>query len=357
MKKKVFLAVLVLPALLLAGCGASSNGTSASTASPSSPSPTTTSTVSTTAASNSATKASFTMTMETGKMDGKPGWPKFVPGNLTLPANADVTLTINSYDDGNAGIPTGDNKVTGTVGGSMTLDGKSVTSIPTKDVAHTITISSLGLNVPIAVKTASEKYSVTTFTFHTPSTPTVLNWQCEAACGSGKDGWEGAMSTDNWMKGTFNVVNNFYTMTMETGKMDGKPGWPQFVPANLTLPKNQDVTIAIESYDDGNAGIPAGDNKVTGTVGGSMALDGNTVTSIPTNNVAHTITISSIGLNVPIAVKTASEKYSTTEFTFHTPSTPTALTWQCEAACGSGKDGWEGAMITNGWMKGIFNIQ
>jgi hypothetical protein len=138
-------------------------------------------------------------------MDGKSGWPRFVPANLTLPANADVTLTINSFDDGNAPIPTGFNQVKGTVGGSMTLDGKSLTSIPVKDVAHTMTIPSIGLNIPIAVKTSTEKFSSTTFTFHTPSSPTKLDWQCMTACGTGNDGMGGPMVTDGWMKGVFTV--------------------------------------------------------------------------------------------------------------------------------------------------------
>ncbi|MCF8565479.1 hypothetical protein LLE49_12205 [Alicyclobacillus tolerans] len=214
-KVLVFSGVALLSMFSVSACGAANSQTASSqpqaSTAPTKPAASSTSSANATNGGNGAgtskavAKASFTMTVETGKMDGKSGWPEYTPANLTLPANADVTITVNSYDDGNAPIPSGDNKVTGTVDGTMTVDGKSVTSIPTKDVAHTITISSIGLNIPIAVKTSSEKYSATEFTFHTPSKPTTLDWQCMAACGSGSSGWQGAMATDGWMKGTFNV--------------------------------------------------------------------------------------------------------------------------------------------------------
>ena len=145
------------------------------------------------------------MKLVTGKMDGKPGWPKFEPADATLPANAIVNVTVKNYDDGNASIPAGDNKVTGTVNSNMTVDGKTVTSVKTADVAHTITIPTIGLNVPIPVRSSSEKYDTIKFSFKTPSTPQKLDWQCMATCGSGKSGWGGAMATDGWMKGVFTV--------------------------------------------------------------------------------------------------------------------------------------------------------
>ncbi|RIV22039.1 hypothetical protein D2Q93_09675 [Alicyclobacillaceae bacterium I2511] len=148
-----------------------------------------------------------------------------------------------------------------------------------------------------------------------------------------------------------------YSVKVETGKMDGKKGWPEIVPANMTLPANQNVTILIHSYDDGNAPIPEGDNVVKGTQSGTMLLNGKAVKSVPTADVAHTITIPTIGLNIPIPVKTSSEPYSTVEFTFHTPATGEKLHWQCMAACGSGASGWGGAMATNGWMQGVWTVQ
>jgi hypothetical protein len=145
------------------------------------------------------------MKIVTGKMDGKPGWPKFEPANAVLPTNSVVHVTIKDYDDGPAAIPKGDNLVKGTVGGTMTVDGKTVTSIPAGNVAHTLTISSMGLNIPIPPKTAGETYALVTFSFKTPVAPEKLNWQCMAACGTGSSGWQGPMQMNGWMKGVFDV--------------------------------------------------------------------------------------------------------------------------------------------------------
>ena len=148
-----------------------------------------------------------------------------------------------------------------------------------------------------------------------------------------------------------------YSMKMVTGKMDGKKGWPKTEPANLTLPENKDVTITLKNYDDGNATVPTGYNLVKGTVDGSIKVDGKTVTSIPMADVSHTITISSLGINIPIPVRTTSEKYVTVQFTIKTPATAQTLAWQCLAECGTGSAGWGGPMITSGWMKGNFTVQ
>lgn len=206
MKRLAVVGTLSAVALLTAtACGTSSPQ-------PATPPSNSTSTSSSNAtASNSSstsatpTTANLTMKVVTGKMDGKKGWPKFEPADSTLPANAVVTVTIQNYDDGNAPIPQGDNKVTGTTDGTMTVDGKSDTSVPTANVAHTFTISSIGLNVPIPVRSANEKFNTVQFTFKTPSSPTKLDWQCMAACGTGSSGWMGSMATDGWMKGVLTI--------------------------------------------------------------------------------------------------------------------------------------------------------
>ncbi len=147
------------------------------------------------------------------------------------------------------------------------------------------------------------------------------------------------------------------TTTIYTGKQDGKKGWPEFVPGNFELPANSRVELIIHSYDDGPATIPASDLKVQGTVGGYELVDGKKVThySNAKNDVAHTLTVPSLGLNIPIPPKTSKEQYVTVIAEFNTGKASNN-TWQCEAACGSGASGWMGAMMTNGWMKGAFNV-
>ncbi len=159
----------------------------------------------TNAVSNAASIPTVTLQVLTGKMSGKAGWPKFLPANFTVPAGKTVRISIVNYDDGSAPLPNGLNKVTGTVGNQEFVDGKPFSSIPLKSVAHTLTVPGIGLNVPIPVRTKSERFNVISFTFHTPNAKRTLNWQCMAACGSGSTGWSGAMAQPGYMKGTITV--------------------------------------------------------------------------------------------------------------------------------------------------------
>lgn len=156
-----------------------------------------------------------------------------------------------------------------------------------------------------------------------------------------------------------------YSLQVIVDQTNGQPKQvPAIVPANLTLPENTDVTITVKNYDDGGAPLVVkSDNQVQGTVNGSIAIDGKTVTSVPENNVAHTITIPATGnfkgLNVPIAARTSNEKYDTVTFTFHTPSTPTTLKWECMAECGTGSSGMGGVMnwpMNPGYMSGTWTV-
>jgi len=152
-------------------------------------------------------KYHFYETVLTGGMTGKPGWPKFTPGDFTLPAGADVTVTITSFDDGAAAVPAQYGKVSGTVGGVETVNGQSEAQVPVAQVAHTFTISALNLNVPIPVAASTQNPTVVTFAFHTPKSG-VDAWQCYAPCGSGGSGWGGPMATDGYMTGKVTFSDN-----------------------------------------------------------------------------------------------------------------------------------------------------
>lgn len=213
MNKKVIVSALGIATMFaVSACGTNSSSQPQPSTAPTNTTAATNSTSSAATASNTAASSTTTqkpvnlaIQIVTGKMDGKPGWPKFEPADTSLPANSVVNVTIKDYDDGAASIPQGYNLVKGTIGGTITVDGKTVSSIPAKNVAHTLSIASLGLNVPIPPKTDSEKYATITFSFKTPATPGQLTWQCMAACGSGSSGWQGAMSSDGWMKGIYTV--------------------------------------------------------------------------------------------------------------------------------------------------------
>lgn len=149
-------------------------------------------------------------------------------------------------------------------------------------------------------------------------------------------------------------------LTILTGKMLGKPGWPMYVPADFSVPANATVHAEVRCFDNGAAAIPSGYEKVRGTVNGSMtvlaAVDGDvahaksqTVTSGGPKDVAHTLTIADTGRNIPIP------PLCTVRFTFKTGA-PGAHGWQCMAACGTGQGGWGGPMATNGYMSGTMTV-
>jgi len=153
----------------------------------------------------------------------------------------------------------------------------------------------------------------------------------------------------------------YVDMSILTGKMLGKSGWPTYVPADFTVPAHALVTVTIRDFDDGPAPVPAANLKVQGTVGGNMtvinsilgdvaALPGTKVSSVAANDVAHTFTAAGLNLNVPVPPS------STVTFTFQTGA-PGTYTWQCFAPCGTGTTGWSGPMADSGYMQGTITVQ
>lgn len=150
-----------------------------------------------------------TMEIQTGKMDGRSGWPRYSPSSFTAPAGATVVLTIVSYDDGTAPLPPAspwgqvwgaDATFGAATGGTELVDGTPVHSIPNDQVAHTFTIPGLLINVPIPAATSDTHPVTVVFTFRVTKKGT-FNWLCAAPCGSGSTGMAGAMNTDGWMEG------------------------------------------------------------------------------------------------------------------------------------------------------------
>ncbi len=155
-----------------------------------------------------------TLVIATPDMLGGGDMPAYVPSALTLPANSTVIITVVNFDDPTA-LPAGSEGFAvakGVIGPLQVqaLDPKkpndtsapvaAVTSMdPQKGVSHTFTITTLGINVPIAPQ------SRTTFTIHTGKAGT-YQWQCYDPCGSDPAGWGGAMATDGFMRGTLTVV-------------------------------------------------------------------------------------------------------------------------------------------------------
>lgn len=127
---------------------------------------------------------------------------------------------------------------------------------------------------------------------------------------------------------------------------------------NIAIPVNRTIQLTIVNYDDGNASfVQPGVNAVSGTTGGTILVasndninstqgasgivirGGETTSNVPADSVAHTFSVPSLGLNIPIPLS------STVVATFKVSHAGT-FTWYCLTACG------DAAMATTGWMTG-----
>ena len=165
------------------------------------------------AASAGSSPTSLYLSIVTGRMIGKKGWPAYVPDAVTLPAHSTIAVRIVQFDDGTAALPAGSPfaTVSGVVGGSVTVQpltaadpnkaGPATTyqELAPKDVAHTFTLGALKVNVPLPVS------SIVSFSFQTGK-PGTYTWQCMAPCGDEPQGYGGAMARPGYMIGKIQVV-------------------------------------------------------------------------------------------------------------------------------------------------------
>jgi hypothetical protein len=136
-----------------------------------------------------------------------------------LPANTVVTVTIFNYDGASALRNNWFGQATGTVGGVITLDGKTTQAIDPDDASHVFSIPQIGLAVPLegvpdnaknpcsnAPCSLSYNHTTTTFTFRTPGKG-LYRWQCFVPCAAGFiAGFGGPMQTVGYMDGFIKVV-------------------------------------------------------------------------------------------------------------------------------------------------------
>lgn len=137
---------------------------------------------------------------------------------------------------------------------------------------------------------------------------------------------------------------------------------------NISLPAHRLIKLVIVNYDDGNASLASPSYaNVEGTTGGTVSFASNndvnstelssgilirgvqTMSNVPTDLIAHTFTIPSLGINIPVPL-------SSTVVATLTIDHPGTYTWFCMTACGSGSDGLGGAMVTPGWMTGSVTV-
>lgn len=142
--------------------------------------------------------------IQTGKQDGKPGWPRFFPAAVTVHHGDTVRLTITNYDDGSAPLNSALTSYDHAQGGTETVDGVATTSVDNSIVAHTWTVPALGLNAVVPEVPSGSQTNTIVFTFKAGAPGTYVI-KCFAPCGSGSDGMEGAMATQGWMQGTLTI--------------------------------------------------------------------------------------------------------------------------------------------------------
>lgn len=146
-----------------------------------------------------------TLVVETGAMDHHPGWPEFRPNHLTVASGTLLRLTIVSYDTGAAQVAAAAPyaRPFGLIGRER-VNGKPVERVAPNQIAHTFTIP--GLNVNVVIPVARPGHPVTVTAVFLVTGEGRYRWQCFAPCGSGPDGWGGAMDTSGDMTGRLMVV-------------------------------------------------------------------------------------------------------------------------------------------------------
>lgn len=135
--------------------------------------------------------------------------------------------------------------------------------------------------------------------------------------------------------------------------------WPGYRPSAIVVPANSLVTVTIRNYDLGDTSLPTGSpfSKVQGVVGGIAHASGYSYSSLALDKVAHTFTIQQLGVNVPVPGDApAGMPYAQVSFTFHTGAAGLYY-FRCFDPCGTGAVGWQGPMVTKGYMLGTITVQ
>jgi hypothetical protein len=137
-----------------------------------------------------------------------------------VPANSEVHVTIYQFDSETGLRNAFLSQAEGTVGGTMTIDGKTVNHIEPEQASHTFVIPELGVFVPLPGVSEEAKntcefapcepstmaHRTITFTFRTGGKGR-YRWQCFVPCAAGTyDGNGGPMQTFGYMDGYIDVV-------------------------------------------------------------------------------------------------------------------------------------------------------
>ena len=160
-------------------------------------------------------------------------WVSYCPSTtLEVPPNSVITVVIMQYDSASTLVNDYFRQVRGTIGGTMTVNGKSMSQISADAPGHTFTLQSppdvsypifvnvplLGVpdnapNVTVTVNGNQFQYpkpNIISFQFRTGPAGTTYIWHCYVPCGSDRGipfGFSGPMSTTGFMAGTLTVAS------------------------------------------------------------------------------------------------------------------------------------------------------
>jgi hypothetical protein len=135
--------------------------------------------------------------------------------------------------------------------------------------------------------------------------------------------------------------------------------WPAYALNTIVVPAYSLVTVTIRNYDLGDTTLPKGSpfNTVQGIVGGVAYADGHAYSALAPEKVSHTFTVPQLHINVPVpGDATGGKPYVEVSFTFRTGAAGSYY-FRCFDPCGTGASGWNGPMLTKGYMLGTLTVQ
>jgi len=138
-----------------------------------------------------------------------PNWVGYLPTTFfKVPPNSTVRMTINQQDGASGMRNPYYSLVRGTVGDSMTVNGKTMQTIDPTTAAHSFAVPDLGVSVPLLAVDDSAPAGATNvvvFSFKVPASG-IFHWQCFVPCGAGTlYGNGGPMQTLGYMDGQIEV--------------------------------------------------------------------------------------------------------------------------------------------------------
>ncbi len=148
-------------------------------------------------------------------------WVNYSTPDIVVGANSLVTVTIVNYTRPNSLTDPFFERVQGTIGNTITVNGKRESVVSPTVVSHTFTIHGIAasnqpwlyISVPVTEADLNGGFDADGFALHPTTTvfqfrtqgPGKYIWNCEAPCGVGYANHGGPMSAKGYMSGTFTV--------------------------------------------------------------------------------------------------------------------------------------------------------